>query len=221
MKQLFLVAALAAGAVGCADDLRPIQIREAQPLDESCSPEDKGQYAGSLDLAALDNGASTANFGYIMNFTVASALQPQEVAVGGSTVADEARNNFIIQEIEYTFESTPPRTIAPERVPAYGIIPVGSENSNINIVLTPPRALEAMRELVDSTGAPATLLTTFRLKGKLASGTETESDEATFPITIYNSGIVCQAPAVLEFSGPCQGPSGVDGPIICSAPSAQ
>ncbi len=220
MKQLFLVAAVAMGAAGCADDLRPIQILGAQPLDESCAAQDVGRYTGSLDLAALDNGETPATFGYLMNFTVASQFEEQNIAVGGTPVANSTRNNFIMQEIEYTFESTPARAIPAERIPAYGIVPVGGEAS-INILLTPPRALQAMKDLVDSTGTPATLLTKFRLKGKLASGTETESNEATFPITVFNSGTVCTAPAVVERTGPCGGPSGVDRPITCAVPAAQ
>lgn len=220
MKQLFLVAALAMGAAGCADDLRPIQILGAQPLDEGCAPQDVGLYAGSLDLAALDNGETPATFGYLINFTAASQLQAEDVEVGGSPVSNSARNNFIMEEIEYTFESTPARAIPAERIPAYGIIPVGGEAS-INILLTPPRALQAMKELVDSTGTPATLLTKFRIKGKLASGTETESNEASFPITVFNSGIVCADPTpLLARTGPCGGPSGVDKPITCTAPGA-
>ncbi len=221
MKQLFLVAALAMGATGCANDLRPIQIREAQPLNSECQPEEKALYAGSLDIAALNNGATPATFGHIMSFTVASQLEVNPVTVGGATVADEARNNFILEEIEYNFESQPATTIPPERVPAYTVIPVGSQDSRINILLTPPNALQAMKALVDATGKPATLITRFRLKGKLASGTATESDEVSFPITIFNSGTTCTAPETLSFTGPCGGATGVNGSISCEGSAAQ
>ncbi len=221
MKQLFLVAALAMGATGCANDLRPIQIREAQPLNNECQPEDKALYAGSLDIAALNNGVTSATFGHVMSFTVASQLEQSPVTVGGSTVADEARNNFILEEIEYTFESQPATTLSPVRLPAYTVIPVGSQDSRINILLTPPAVLDAMKALVDATGKPATLITRFRLKGKLASGTATESDEVSFPITIYDSKKECVAPAVIEYTGPCGLASGVNGPVTCTTPGTQ
>lgn len=223
MKQLFLVAALAMGAAGCADSLRPIQIRDAKPLDASCSvSSDVSLYAGSLDLASLDNGARPENLQYVMSFNVASQLEASEVTINDGPVADAARNNFIVQEIEYSFTSEPARAFAAERMAAYLVIPVGSQESRMNIILIPPKALETVKALVDETGAPVTLLASFRLKGKLASGVETESDEATFPITVYNSGINCASVGgAFQFSGACGGPSGYNGDISCVDPTAE
>lgn len=216
MKQLFLVAALAVGAAGCADDLRPIQLRDAKPLDVECSEADVGLYAGSLDLAALDNGAPPQSISFLMSFTVASQMEAVGVQVGNGSVADAARNNFIVEEIEYSFTSTPPRAFAAERVPAFAVIPAATSSSRMNINLIPPRALETVMALVDETGAPVTLLSTIRLKGRLASGVQTESDTATFPITVYNSGIDCAAlGGALQFTGACGNASGYNSVISC------
>lgn len=218
MKQLFLVAALAVGAAGCADDLRPIQLRDAKPLDADCAEEDVGLYAGSLDLAALDNGAPPQSIRFLMSFTVASQMEAVEVEVGDGTLVEAERNNFIVEEIEYSFASTPPRAFAAERVPAFAVIPADSDSSRMNINLVPPRALETVRALVDETGAPVTLLSTIRLKGRLATGVKTESDKATFPITVYNSGVNCASlGGALQFTGACGGASGYNNIISCFA----
>lgn len=220
MKQLFLVAALGLGAVGCADSLRPIQIRDAKPVDATCAEAgDISQYAGSVDLTSLDNGVAPETFVYVKSFTVASQLEATSVEVNGAPVADEARNNFIVEEIEFNYTSTPARTFATERAAAYFVIPVGSQENKLNISLIQPKALQTVKELVDSTGAPATLLATFRLKGKLASGVSNESDEVTFPITVLNSGKTCPTP--VTFEGTCGGVgSGIDTPFTCTAPPA-
>lgn len=225
MKQLFLIAALALGAAGCADDLRPIQLRNPSTLDKDCvvSNDKVSLYAGSLDVALADLGYPLENLRYVLSFNVASLLETPGTTVNGTAVADPTRNNFVAEEIELSYTSQPAHAFAAETVPAYFVIPAASEDSQMTINLVTPRALQAAKDLVDATGAPVTLIASFKLKGKLVSGQSAESNSVSFPITIYKSQFAgCPAGTTLAANGPCGGPGGQDGaPLTCDAASGQ
>lgn len=222
MKQLFLVAALALGAASCADDLRPIQVGNPTPLNTDCTLESVSRYAGSLDIALAELGVPLENISYVLSFNISSLLESVSTSVGGSPVGDETRNNFVVDEIELSYTSQPAHTFATESIPAYLIIAAGAKEARMNINLVTPKALQGVKELVDSTGAPVTLLATFKLKGKLASGQSAESNTATFPITVYKSQFSgCPQGQVLSFNGPCTSPGGQDNhPLQCQPPTA-
>lgn len=221
MKRLFLTAALALGAAGCANDLRPIQVRNAAPLDESCTTKDVSIYAGSLDIALAELGVPVENLRYILSFNVASQLEPESTEVSSNPVSDPTRNNFNVEEIELNYTSQPAHTFATESVPAFFVIPAGAQDSQLNISLVSPKALQAAKDLVDSTGASVTLIATFKLKGHLVSGQSAESNPVSFPITIFNSKFPgCPSGQTLTASGPCGGPGGQDGaPLSCETPT--
>jgi hypothetical protein len=228
MKQLFLMAAIAVGAAGCADELRPIQIGNPLPLSKECEPEGNvSRYAGDLDVTWLDHGFTPSDLSYVLGFTIASNLEGGDVEVGDNPVAGASRNNFIVEQIEFRYDSVPTATYGAEKVPAFFVIAPGVEDAKMIINLVTPKALEKAAALVDSTGGAVTLNAHFRLKGKLASGTVAESNEVSFPITIskrYASFEGCNSELgeVPQFSGPCQGLGGQDGaPVACEVPSNQ
>ncbi|XXF76624.1 hypothetical protein P2318_26730 [Myxococcaceae bacterium GXIMD 01537] len=220
MKQLFIVAAMALGAAACTDNLRPIQLREAKPLDADCAEEDIGQYAGTLDLAPLNNGVPLSIMSYLKSYTIASTMEEVDLSVSEAPLANTGRNNFIGEDIVYTFESQPPAKFASEIRPVYFVVPAASEDSRININLITPKALETLQALVKEqpAGGSVQLITRFRIRGHLASGVSTETDEATYPITVYNSGLSCPSGQSIAFTGACGGPSGADSPASCTPP---
>ena len=94
---------------------------------------------------------------------------------------------------------------------------------------TPPTGLTeeayetwARAEALRGQALPAnglSLLVTLQLFGELGSGRDVESNEATFPITVFNSGTTsCPAGQVPLPSGPCNSPGGQDGAPICGVP---
>lgn len=228
MKQLFLVAAMAMGAAGCASDLRPIQVGNALPLDGECKSDgDVYQYAGSLDVSWMGkSGVLASDLHFYLNFNVASTLEGTEVDVGDSPVGDPSRNSFIVEQIELSYTSTPAGTYTAESVPAFFVVPAGSQESKMVIDLVTPKALETAAALIGSPDQAVTLNVRFRLKGKMATGATAESNEVSFPITItkrYPDFQGCDpALGLIPLrTGPCGGLGGQDGaPIGCEVPES-
>ncbi len=217
MKNLVLVAAMAAAAAGCADDLRPLQVGAARPLDRECTADENIQRpVGALDIALRAN--------YLIAFEVSSQLSADDVQVGEDTVVRGTRNDFIVQEVEFSYTSEPAGAFVAERLPLHAVIKAET-TSLMNIPLIAPKAYTALSTLVD-THEVVRLMATFRLKGKLASGLEAESSEVTFPITVFNTRFsACPAGTVLQHTGPCGGLPGqdeatIDPAVICQAPQS-
>jgi hypothetical protein len=195
------------------------------PLNDECTAEGNvSRYAGSLDVTWLDHGFTPEDLQYVLGFNVSSNLEGESVDVNDAPVADPARNNFIVEKIEFRYDSVPAATYNAEVVPAFFVVAPGSQDSKMIINLVTPKALEKAAALVDSTGASVTLNAHFRLKGKLASGSESESNEVSFPVTIskrYASFAGCDVAAgeTPKRSGPCKSLGGQDGTeVACEIP---
>lgn len=221
MKKLLVVPLLATLSLSCASETESIQLLGAlafpfgpEPVDE-CSPEgDIQQLGGSLDVAPL--GAGAYNIAFNFRSTLA---EPTEDTVGGNPVTNPGANDFILQEVRLRYSSEPSLNIPEERLALYGVFPAGaSEDSFIGVNLIGPAALAALRgQALPANGL--TLLVTLQLAGKLGTGREIESNEASFPITVFNSGTTsCPAGEVPLPSGPCNAPGGQDGAPICGVP---
>jgi hypothetical protein len=215
MKNLVLVASLSAAAAGCTESLSPLQVGAARPLDNTCSADTGSQrYAGSLDIAL--------NAPYVIAFDVSSDLSTDDVTVGGDTVVSGTRNDFVVKEISFTYTSEPAGTFVPERIPAHAVIRAGDDEV-MNISLIGPKAYATVANLLGAHES-VTLMATFRLRGRLAGGQDAETNEVSYPITVYNSGFVaCPAGTVLQNTGPCENRPGqdqaiIDPAIVCEAP---
>jgi hypothetical protein len=222
MKQLFLVAAIAVGAAGCADGLSPIQIGNALPVDENCEPsgdDDTFISRGSMDISRQAIGLSTS---YPIPFRITSNLEAVDTVVGDSTVGDLSRNRFIVEEVEVRYTSTPEDTYAVQRSARHAVIEPAGGEARMFIELISPKAFETASQRVLATGEPVTLLAHFRVKGKLGTGQSAESNEASFPITIYDSGFTgCGAGHVLANASSCAGGAGLNGAgFLCEAVAA-
>jgi hypothetical protein len=221
MKKLLVVPLLAALSLSCTSETTSIQLLGAIAFPfgpdevDDCSPDGEvQQLGGSLDVAPLGAG------GYSIAFNFRSSLgESGEGTVGGNPVGNPGNNDFILQEVRLSYSSEPALNIPAERLPLYGVFPAGSDDDSfIGVNLVGPAALAALR----SQALPAnglTLLVTLQLAGKLGSGADIESNEATFPITVFNSGLTaCPAGLVPVPSGPCNAAGGQDGAPICGVP---
>ncbi len=221
MKKLLVVPLLAALSLSCTSETASIQLLGAIGFPfgpeavDTCAPEGEiQQLGGSLDVAPLGAGAYTIAF----NFRSTLAEIPVDT-VGGNPVTGPGANDFILQEVRLSYSSEPALNIPEERMPLYGVFPAGAgDDSFIGLNLVGPAALAALRgQALPASGL--TLIVTLQLAGELGSGRDVESNEATFPITVFNSGLTaCPAGEVVLPSGPCNSRGGQDGAPICGVP---
>ncbi|HVG64084.1 MAG TPA: hypothetical protein VNA24_36310 [Hyalangium sp.] len=197
MKRLWFIAILAASASACVEGNNPVQLLSAVPQGpESCTPEDIALTSGRLNY--------DASLGYIITFGLFSPITEDTTGASTSPAA------FYAEEIVYNYESRPaPLPFIEESLPIYFVVPVGAQPGDswlqVNLI-----GSEARKKL-DGAVPPApdfmTLLTTIKIKGKLPSGKEVETNEVTFPIDITRAGgCGSGVPTVLNDQGKPLGP---------------
>jgi hypothetical protein len=178
MKRLLFIAALAASTTACVEASNPVQLVRARPLDpETC--------AKPADNAA-DLAAGSLDFAYGSSFYIVlglfSPLTQDQTGNGTGFVADEVIYTYESQGVKATFKE--------ETRPIYLAVPPGAtpDDNFLIINLIGTEAAKKLDSLVPTAPDTMTLLSTLKLKGKLASGKSVESNELTFPITITRAG---------------------------------
>jgi hypothetical protein len=207
---LLVVAGLVASGCVPTDSDSPIRVLGAQLVPSTneggCEFADTGDpllTRGSMDVSARTS--------FFIQFNVESNLQATETQVGGDTIAGPERNDFIAeqQELNYTLSGTSV-SFEQETVQIYSVIRPGDTARTI-VDLIGPKAYATLLANVPA-GTAAELVVTMQLVGRLASGPVIRSTEATFPITVFNSGFTgCPAGTGLDPTGPCSSGGGQNG----------
>jgi hypothetical protein len=211
------VAGLALLGLGCGVSDSPIRILDAHPVKSNCQADlSISQLAGTLDIAA----AQTFN----LAFELQSDLQQITIQSGGEELATSDRNDFIGDEIVFSYSSIPRRTFdPPESVPVHMVVKPGStgKNSWFSMNLLSHKAAERLlNELAP--GDSLDLAITLEIRGHLAWGQKLKSNSVTYPVRVYHSGFAgCPAGDRPAPTGACGFPGGQDGtPVGCCSDPA-
>ncbi|NOJ78623.1 hypothetical protein HNV28_09735 [Myxococcus xanthus] len=217
MKNFYLAVPLALAMTGCVDSAPDIQLFNAFIPDASCAVNQSGVASpgGSLDLATSGR--------YLAAFQVRNSLSTQEVVVGEAPVTgggDESSIYVNNVELNYETQGTGP-TLRSDVYPYYFNLPANATQSSSAVLdLLGANASADLAAYFGGGGtAPVSVVVRLKLIGKTVNGKSTESNEATYPVTFYNSGFTCPAGTQLEPTGPCGLPGGQDGfPPECTEP---
>jgi hypothetical protein len=172
------IAALAALAPACVEGIQPVQLVRARPVDPACgkpTSESADIIAGYLDYAIGNQ--------YIVALGLFSPLDPdQQTATGTGFVAEEIVYNYESQGVKATFKE--------ESRPIYFAVPAGAQPDDSFLILSliGTEANKKLESLVPTAPDSMVLLSTVKIKGKLASGKSTETNELTFPIELTRGG---------------------------------
>jgi hypothetical protein len=197
MKRLWFIAILAASASACVEGNNAVQILSATPLGaQSCAPDGVALASGRLNYDASNS--------YRITFGLFSPIEEDSTGASATPAA------FYAQEIVYNYESMNPKIpFIEESLPIYFVVPIGAQpgDSWIAVNLIGSEARKKLDGAVPSFPDVMTLLATMKIKGKLPSGKEVETNEVTFPIDISRAG-GCNSgvPTVVTESGEPLGP---------------
>lgn len=178
MKRLWFIAILAACASACVEGNNAVQLLSATPQGaESCTPVEIPLTSGRLNYDASDE--------YNITFGLFSPITGDETGATSSPAA------FFAQEIVYTYTSRNPTIpFIQESLPIYFVVPPSAQPGDtwlpVNLIGTEAR--KKLDGAVPSAPDSMTLLATIKIKGKLPSGREVETNEVTFPIDISRAG---------------------------------
>lgn len=201
-KWMVLGAIIGAAGIACGVQEQPVNIGEAHPWKlqgTSCSI-DTSQYisSGTLNVGEADS--------YVGSFSWSSGLSSTGTDVNGETV-DTARNDFYGSEVDITYTSTPDLGLGSAVVPGLWILPAGGGSSGnyFSVDVIPPTVgKQIAAKLPTVSGSKATVYATLKMKGKLGSGSEAESNSVTFPIDVYDIAITsCPTGEVKVFQAGC------------------
>ncbi len=185
MKRLWLIAILAAGAPACVEGNNPVQLLSAIPqAPESCEPGTVALTQGRLNY----NGGNS----YFTTFQLFSPISAEDNS-------DASPAAFYAEEIIYNYESRNPRiSFTEESLPIYFVVPAGAQpgDSWLAMNLIGSEARKKLDTSVPTAPDSMTLLASIRVKGRLPSGKEVETNEVTYPIEITRAGQGCTAPQV-------------------------
>jgi hypothetical protein len=173
MKRLWFIAILAASASACVEGNNPVQLLSAIPQGiEDCTPGDVALTSGRLNF-----NASTS---YIITFSLFSPITGDE-----SEQATPAA--FYAEEIVYNYESRNPVVpFSEESLPIYFVVPVGAQpgDSWLAMNLIGSEARKKLESAVPTAPDVMTLLAKIKIRGKLPSGKQVETNEVTYPIDV-------------------------------------
>ncbi|AEI69144.1 hypothetical protein [Corallococcus macrosporus] len=212
MKNFYLAVPLALMMSGCVDNPPALQVFNAYIPDESCAVNQSGAASGggNLDLSTSQR--------YLAGFAVRSGFTLSEVEVNGSPVSGEGDATAVyVTHIELTYENQGEGpSLESEVYPTHFAVPSSATSNSLLVIdLLGASATQALVTQVGP-GSVASYNIRIRLIGKTVTGSEVESNEIAYPVTVYNSGFSCPAGYMLEFNGPCGGPGGQDGyPPTC------
>jgi hypothetical protein len=195
MKRLWFIAILAVSASACVEGNNAVQLLSAVPqAAESCSPENVARTSGRLNY--------DANLSYVITFGLFSPI-PDDTSQSPAA--------FYAEEVVYNYESKNPKiTFTEESLPIYFVVPAGAQpgNSWLAINLIGSEARKKLDPAVPTAPDFMTLLATIKVKGKLPTGKEVETNSVTFPIDIARAGgcATGTVPLVVNDSGKSLGP---------------
>ncbi len=207
---LLTVGVAAALAAACVPDQSddPVRILGAVEPPTTFDPNAECPFGSGVKL--LSGSLDVANPAFVMDFQVESNLAPTTAA---GTLSDP--NDFILEEIAYTYKTTPNKNVKAETRKAYDVIRAGS-TSTFRLNLISPAAGTTLSEGIGADEL-VDLEVTFQLKGRTGAGGGAESNLATYPIRLFNSGFTgaCQVRA----NGPCGASGGQNGAPLQCCPS--
>ncbi|MBI5548189.1 MAG: hypothetical protein HY901_30275 [Deltaproteobacteria bacterium] len=191
-RTLTLCAALTLGLLGCVGDRASIELigTYAPPYDDECKLEDIKDgamqiLAGSVNLELRDS--------YVLVMRLANRLDASDLETGSggnaSTINPASRNDFLFERMELTYSCADTRArcagfpkIAAQQVALSGVAAVDEHFDLFTDILT----ADAVEKFLAFVG-PDPIQTAVGIKfvGVLASGGALETEEYTFPLTIY------------------------------------
>ncbi|MFL5351125.1 hypothetical protein [Archangium sp.] len=211
MKRMMVIAALMSVPLGCVSNqgdssVRFLNVRALKlESDECTATPDRFITGGSLDIALGSN--------YLMAPSVETNTATPANGTGQGL-------DVTINELVYSYEVSPAGIKLPadevDRVPIYAVYRADTnpDESYLFMYAFGPKALKVLQEQVQPGGDPITVLTTIKGQGYLSSGQSVESNEFTFPVTVFASSSVPTCATDESLSGTC-GVVGQDGPIHC------
>ena len=221
---LAVSAAALLGLAGCSADPLNVVILNARAPGKQCDFSDPTLYVegGSVDFTLWQDGNGNVGqaTGYFQAFSWENQMQPAQVAVNGSTVDPGGGNDFIGDSIVYEYQYTDPNvSLAAETENVRAVISAGADPTKnyMGADLIQPKAAAALNATL--TPAAQTLLVTFQMFGKTASGSSKHTNKVSFPLTVYKSQagtVSCTLPQLL-YSTSC-GIPGRDAPVHCIKP---
>ena len=209
MKPSIIPALLAFGLTACVESTPTLQIGSAAAQGEDCSIDAEGGpglLRGALDLTFRANSGYPLVLGVRSNLT-SLPLEVGEVPLSG----DEDLNTIYINRLVLRYSTNTPGLTFKETsasVPIYGTL---SEQGDLLLNLLTPKVITDLNDFVPTNGS-AEVLIELQLRGQRASGDEVESNEITFPLTVFESGFGCptgQQAVVSEDECPQTGLNGV------------
>lgn len=180
MKHTIISALLALGmGTSCVESTPVLQLGGASPLGADCSigGNDVNILRGSINLE-LQQGGYRAVFAITSNLTNTPIVVNDE-PVGG----DEDLNTLYITGMAVSYASEGldlPGADEDNPLPLYGTLEV---DGDLALNLFTSRVNDILLDTV--TSGSREVLVTFKLLGKRASGDKVESNEVTFPITVF------------------------------------
>ncbi|ATB49909.1 hypothetical protein [Corallococcus macrosporus] len=212
MKNFYLAVPLALAMSACVDNPPTLQVFNAYIPDESCAVNLSGAASGggNLDLSTSQR--------YLAGLAVRSGFTLSEVEVNDSPITGEGDATAVyVTHIELVYETQGEGpSLESEVYPTHFAIPSSATSNSLLIIDL--LGASATRTLLTQIGPGSTASYTVRIRliGKTVTGSDVESNEIAYPVTVYNSNFSCQDGYMLEFNGPCGGPGGQDGyPPTC------
>jgi hypothetical protein len=200
-KPLLPFALLSLLLAACSADPLNIVVLGARAPGDKCDFSDNTKYVegGSVDFRPYvdpSTGAivSTGSYGQIFGWE--NNLQRVPLSVNGDVVDNGSGNDFIADSVVYEYQYTDPSvTLATELQNIHATIAAqgDDEDNTVGISLIQPGASAAIgaSTLIDT--VPQTLLVTFQIFGKLVAGQPKFSNKVSFPVTVYRTGLTCNA----------------------------
>lgn len=208
------LAFMAISLLSCVQANEPIRIISTSPLRGSraqCVLDTVQLPRGTLDIAVEEN--------YALGFTIESSLEPLAEQVGTTTVSSENRNDFIAEQMVFSYKTTPARKFPDEKTPVFFVVPAAA--ADLPLIFRGLLTQNVMKRLRSEVAVGDTFLLNIELyfEGRLASGGKIRSNTIAFPITVKRSDFEgCPDGLTLEENGPCGRVGGQDdAPIKCVA----
>ncbi len=213
MKRLMAIAALALAPLGCVANQgdAPIRFLWARALEFN---EDTGCSGSGEDIISGGSIDISGGQSYLLAMSVETNNLSQPIIINQETFSGGGLGDITLSEIVYSYAFQPISeglTVSglpadeEERLPLYSVVRplTNPEGSFIFMEAFGPKALDVLEASIP-VGGQGTLFATLKARGRLSGGQTVESNEFTFPITVFKSGAsyVCTAPQVP--SGVCR-----------------